>query len=196
MLTHKDLPVLSFPDSHEMYVWLAQNHNQTTGFWLRYYKKGSGIATVVHTNAVDMALCWGWIDGLINKYDDVSYVVRFTPRRAKSIWSKVNVAKVERLIAQDLMQTSGLAHIEAAKADGRWDTAYEPSSKMIVPADFLLELEKDKVAHDFFLILDKTNLYPIGFRLTPIIDPVKRSKKISQIIAQLHSNIYFYPPKK
>jgi uncharacterized protein YdeI (YjbR/CyaY-like superfamily) len=92
--------------------------------WLRIYKKNSGIETVSYPTSVDMALCWGWIDGLTNKYDEVSYLVRFTPRRPKSVWSKINVAKVERLIAQDLMQPTGLEHIVSAKKDGRWDKAY------------------------------------------------------------------------
>jgi uncharacterized protein YdeI (YjbR/CyaY-like superfamily) len=123
-LFHKDLPIISFSDGHEFYVWLAQNHTTVNAIWLRIYKKNSGIETVSYPASVDMALCWGWIDGLTNKYDEVSYLVRFTPRRPKSVWSKINVAKVERLIAQDLMQPPGLEHIVSAKKDGRWDKAY------------------------------------------------------------------------
>jgi uncharacterized protein YdeI (YjbR/CyaY-like superfamily) len=194
-LIHKGLPVLSFEDGHEFYVWLAKHHTQTTGFWLRYYKKSSGVQTIIHDTAVDMALCWGWVDGLINKYDDISYVVRYTPRRQKSIWSKVNVAKVEKLIAQDLMQPPGLVHVTAAKKDGRWDNAYEPASKMTVPEEFIKLIKKDKVAYEFYKTLDKANLYAIGFRLT-IKDPIKFHKKMVQIIDQLHNQVYFHSPKK
>jgi uncharacterized protein YdeI (YjbR/CyaY-like superfamily) len=185
MLIHKDLPVISFTSEAEFDTWLSQHYTDTTGFWLRYYKKGSNRETIIHDKAVDVALCWGWIDGLSNKYDDISYLVRFTPRRPKSIWSKVNVAKVERLIEAGRMQPSGLVQVEKAKADGRWDLAYQPASKMEVPTDFIELIKQDPETYAFYCSLNKTNLYAIGFRLTTISDPKKRAAKMNQLADML-----------
>ena len=185
MLTHKDLPVLSFTSEAEFDAWLSQHYTETTGFWLRYFKKGSNKETITHDKAVDVALCWGWIDGLANKYDDISYLVRFTPRRPKSIWSKVNVAKVEKLIEAGRMQPSGLAQVEKAKADGRWDIAYQPASKMEVPADFIDLIKQDPETYAFYQTLNKANLYAIGFRLTTVADPKKRAAKMQQLADML-----------
>lgn len=123
-LTHKDLPIYSFETETDFWNWLSKHYQQPTGFWLRFYKKDSKIPTIHYDEAVDVALCFGWIDGLINKYDEESYLVRYTPRRPKSVWSKINVAKVEKLITQRKMQPSGMVHVEAAKKDGRWQAAY------------------------------------------------------------------------
>jgi uncharacterized protein YdeI (YjbR/CyaY-like superfamily) len=184
-LFHKDLPVIAFTDSAEFESWLSSHHTQTTGFWLRYYKKASGVATIVHDQAVDVALCWGWIDGQINKYDDVSYLVRFTPRGKKSIWSAVNVAKVERLITENRMQPSGLVHIVNAQQDGRWQTAYQPQSTMQVPADYLHELSKHPNLKTNFETLTKAERYHIGFALSQITDQAKRSAKIQKLLDTL-----------
>lgn len=127
--THKELPVYSFTSQADFEKWLSKNFKRETGFWLRFYKKATNIPTVQVGEAVDVALCYGWIDGLLNSYDNESYLVRFTQRRPKSVWSKVNVAKVEKLISEGRMQPSGLAHVESAKQDGRWDAAY--SSKKV-----------------------------------------------------------------
>lgn len=121
---HKDLDVFYFKTQKEFHNWLSKNYNREKGFWLHIYKKASKIPTVLYSEAVDEALCFGWIDGLTNSLDEESYLVRFTPRRPKSVWSKINVANVERLIACGSMQPSGLKHIENAKADGRWEKAY------------------------------------------------------------------------
>jgi uncharacterized protein YdeI (YjbR/CyaY-like superfamily) len=185
MLTHKELPVLSFPSAQAFEAWLAEHYQQTTGFWLRYFKKGSGQPTILHDEAVDIALCWGWIDGLINKYDEASYLVRFTPRRPKSIWSKVNVAKVAKLTAEGRMQPSGLAHVEQAKQDGRWDRAYEPQRSMEVPSDFIELVKQDPAAYEYYQTLNRAGLYAIGFRLGPVTNPEKRAKKMAQLLAML-----------
>jgi uncharacterized protein YdeI (YjbR/CyaY-like superfamily) len=184
-LTHKNLPVVAFKNSTEFEVWLAQNYAKSTGFWLRFYKKDSGVETIKYPESVDVAICWGWIDGLINKYDDKSYVTRFTPRGKKSIWSQVNVAKVERLIAENRMQPSGLVHIDAAKADGRWDKAYSGQSTMEVPADFLVELAKYPEKQDIFNTYTKSQKYPIGFALSQITDLTKRHAKIIRLIEKI-----------
>ena len=122
--THKDLPVYSFKTEADFLNWLSKNYEISTGFWLHFYKKATKIPSVDYSEAVDVALCYGWIDGLLNSYDDKSYLVRFTPRRPKSVWSKINVAKVEKLIAEKRMHPSGLAQVESAKKDGRWAAAY------------------------------------------------------------------------
>jgi uncharacterized protein YdeI (YjbR/CyaY-like superfamily) len=185
MLTHKDLPVLSFKNPAEFETWLSQNYTQTTGFWLRFYKKDSGVETIKYPESVDVAICWGWIDGLINKYDDKSYVTRFTPRGKKSIWSQVNVAKVERLIAENRMQPSGLVHVQAAKADGRWDKAYPGQSTMQVPADFLTELAKHPEKQAVFDTYTKAQKYHIGFALSQITNLTKRQVKIRSLIEKI-----------
>ena len=122
--THKDLPVYSFKTEADFLNWLSKNYEISTGFWLHFYKKATKIPSVDYSEAVDVALCYGWIDGLLNSYDDKSYLLRFTPRRPKSVWSKINVAKVEKLIAEKRMQPSGLTQVESAKKDGRWAAAY------------------------------------------------------------------------
>ena len=122
--THKDLPVYSFKTETDFLNWLSKNRDISTGFWLHFYKKASKIPSVDYSEAVDIALCYGWIDGLLNPHDDKSYLLRFTPRRPKSVWSKINIAKVEKLIAEKRMQPSGLAQAESAKKDGRWAAAY------------------------------------------------------------------------
>ena len=123
-LTHKDLPVYAFETEADFWNWLSKNYQQTTSFWLRFYKKESKVPSIHYDEALDVALCFGWIDGLANKYDEESYLVRYTPRRPKSVWSKINVAKVEKLIAEKRMQPSGLTQVESAKKDGRWAAAY------------------------------------------------------------------------
>jgi uncharacterized protein YdeI (YjbR/CyaY-like superfamily) len=192
MLTHKELPVISFKTAQKFYAWLKVNHTKEQSFWLRFYKKNSGIASLIRDEAVDTALCWGWIDGLINKYDDESYLLRFTPRRPKSIWSKINVAKIEKLTKFGLMQPNGLAQVEKAKADGRWDRAYEPASKMEVPADFIKLIKKDKIAYSFYQTLNKANTYAIGFRLTTIVDGEKRKQKMNQLFDMLKKGKAIY----
>jgi uncharacterized protein YdeI (YjbR/CyaY-like superfamily) len=185
MLEHKSLPVLSFQDSNQFYEWLGINHTQTTGFWLRYYKVNSGKTSIKHPDAVDMALCWGWIDGLINKYDEISYLVRFTPRGKKSIWSQVNVAKVNKLIDSGLMQAPGLKLVNEAKEDGRWNRAYPGQGEMKIPDDFITAIKQDKAAYQKFLILNKSELYSIGFTLSQITDKEKRIKKIDFLIDRI-----------
>jgi uncharacterized protein YdeI (YjbR/CyaY-like superfamily) len=192
MLIHKELPVLSFKTAAKFYAWLKTNHKKTQGIWLRFYKKNSSVATITRDEAVDTALCWGWIDGLINKYDEESYVLRFTPRRSKSIWSKINVAKIEKLTMLGMMQPSGTEQVEKAKADGRWDKAYEPASKMEAPADFIKLIKKDKIAYSFYQTLNKANTYAIAFRLATVVDAEKRRQKMNQLFEMLKSKKAIY----
>jgi uncharacterized protein YdeI (YjbR/CyaY-like superfamily) len=126
---YENLAIHSFKTKKDFWNWLSKNHSSSIGFWLRFYKKDSNFPTISNSDAIDVALCFGWIDGLIHSYDENSYLVRYTPRRSKSVWSKINVAKAEKLIKQGKMQPSGLVQVSAAKKDGRWQSAY--SSKKI-----------------------------------------------------------------
>ncbi len=192
MLEHKGIQLLEFKNANAFHVWLEKNHIQTTAIWVRIYKVHSGFESITRQEVVDTVLCWGWIDGLANKYDDVSYLLRLSMRRPKSIWSKINVAKVESLIAAGLMQPSGLVQVEKAKQDGRWDMAYEPPSKMEVPKDFITMVKKDKAAFTFYNTLNKTNLYAIAFRIATVKED-KRKDKMIQIFEMLKNKKAFYP---
>ena len=184
-LFHKELEVHSFKTKDAFYTWLGKNHKRELGFWLRYFKKGSEIASILPTDAVDVALCWGWIDGLINKYDEQSYVVRFTPRRPKSVWSKVNVAKVERLIESGLMQPRGLEQVEAAQADGRWQAAYGGQAMIELPEEFMQQVNCEPDVQAFFKTLNKANRYAIAFRIATAVGDAKRAKVIAKMIEML-----------
>ncbi|HMQ88223.1 MAG TPA: YdeI/OmpD-associated family protein [Flavilitoribacter sp.] len=195
MLFHeKDkLPIFHFELPSHWEEWLVENHEITEkGIWLRFYKKNSGVATIVYAQALDVALCYGWIDAVANKYDDLSYLQKFTPRRKRSIWSKRNIEHVERLISEGRMQPAGLRQIEAAKADGRWDQAYDSPANMEIPADFLEELAKDPSAKAFFDTLNKTNLYAIGWRLQTAKKPETRAKRMKAILEMLSKGEKFH----
>jgi uncharacterized protein YdeI (YjbR/CyaY-like superfamily) len=145
-----ELLILPFASQSKFADWLAKNHDKSTGVWMKLAKKDSGISSVTYMEAIDIALCYGWIDGQSKKFDEKYYLQKFTPRRPKSIWSKINVEKVERLIKSGQMQPAGLKAIEAAKADGRWAQAYDSPKNMSVPEDFQKALDKNKKAKAVF----------------------------------------------
>lgn len=178
-----DKPVLSFAEAVEFRVWLSENHAGHGGLWLRYFKKASGQPTILHAEAVDEALCWGWIDGQARPHDEVSWLVKFTPRGPRSTWSQVNVARVERLMAEGRLQPAGL--VEAAKADGRWQQAYASSSTFEMPEDFLAALAKRPKARAFFESLNKANRYAIYHRLHTAKRPETRAKRLQDFLAML-----------
>src|SRR5690349_19777729 len=153
--------VAAFSSAKEFEQWLAKNHAKSTGIWLRFFKKNAGIPSVSYSEALDAAICFGWIDGQVKKYDEESWLRKFTPRRPKSLWSKKNREHAERLISAGKMQTAGLEEVEAAKQDGRWKAAYDSASKMEIPDDFLKELAKNKRAKAFFETLNRANVYAI-----------------------------------
>jgi uncharacterized protein YdeI (YjbR/CyaY-like superfamily) len=187
-----DLPVLSFPTSEEWREWLEHNNLTIKGVWVRIYKKGSGVVSVNYAEALDEALCYGWIDGQGRKYDEASYIQKFTPRRARSIWSKRNIEHVGRLIKEGKMRPSGLKEAEAAKADGRWEKAYDSPSNMEVPADFIRELSYNKNAVAFFGTLNKANLYAIAWRLQTAKKPETREKRMKDILNMLSRGEKFH----
>lgn len=176
---------LSFATPKDLSVWLAANHDQSTELWIRLYKVKSGIPSVTWEQAVIEALAWGWIDGVKKSLDADSWLQRFTPRRARSNWSQKNCGHVERLIAEGRMQPAGLAQVEAAKADGRWDTAYAGQSSFEVPAEFLVELNKNAAAKAMFDTLNRQNLFAIYHRLLSAKKPETKQRRMNKMIAQL-----------
>jgi uncharacterized protein YdeI (YjbR/CyaY-like superfamily) len=183
--TEIKLPVKSFASEAAFENWLQANHARSSGLWLRFFKKSATRKALTHKGALDVALCYGWIDGQLKKFDDISYLHKFTPRGAKSVWSKVNREHVERLKKEGRMRLAGLAAVAAAKKDGRWDKAYDSPNKMEIPADFLKALAKDKNAKTFFDTLNRANRYSIAWRLQTAKKPETRQKRMDAIIAML-----------
>ena len=190
-MTVLDLPIMSFENQKQWEEWLAQ-HYSSTGIWLRFYKKASKIATITYAEALEVALCYGWIDGQANKFDEVSYLQRFTPRRKKSIWSKINTKHVERLIKEGRMKEPGLKAVQEAKADGRWEKAYDSPSTMTIPADFMKELMKNKEAYEFYQTLTKANTFAIAYRLQTAKKPETIEKRKKQILEMLQKGEKFH----
>ncbi len=180
-----ETPIKSFPSSKQWKEWLAINYAiSNNGIWLRIFKKNSAEATITYDEALDEALCFGWIDGQKKAYDEKSWLQKFTPRRSKSIWSKRNKTRAIQLIEEKRMQPSGLKEIETAKKDGRWDKAYDSPGQMEIPADFLAILKKDRKAYEFFKTLNKANIYAIAWRLQTAKKPETREKRM-QILLEM-----------
>jgi uncharacterized protein YdeI (YjbR/CyaY-like superfamily) len=179
------LSTLEFETAKTFENWLEKNHDTSSGFWMKIFKKDSGKKTISYAEALDVALCYGWIDGQKQSFDEQSWLQKFCPRTAKSIWSKINIGHVERLVNEGKMRPAGLKAVEKAKADGRWEKAYDSPSKMTIPEDFLQELTKNKKAEEFFRGLNKTNLFFIGFRLQTAKKQETREKRMKEIIEKL-----------
>lgn len=175
----------AFPTPDDLWVWFEHHHAARTELWVQIYKKASGVATVTWEDCVIAALAWGWIDGQRQSLDAVSFTQRFSPRKVKSTWSQKNCAHVDRLIAEGRMRPSGLIHVEAAKADDRWESAYAPASEMVIPEDFLAMLDRDAEAKAFYHTLNRTNLFTIYHRLQTAKRPETRAKRMAAILEQL-----------
>jgi uncharacterized protein YdeI (YjbR/CyaY-like superfamily) len=171
---------------------LAKNYSKSTGIWVRFFKKASDISSISTSDALDVALCYGWITGQAKPYDEKSWLGRFVPRRPKSIWSKINTKHAERLIREGRMKPAGLRQIEKAKKDGRWDRAYSPPSTAKLPDDFIKALQKNKEAEAFFKTLDRANIYSVVFRLENAKTEVLRREKIRLIIKMFEKGEKFY----
>jgi uncharacterized protein YdeI (YjbR/CyaY-like superfamily) len=180
-----DLPVLSFASADAFGDWLRKHHETSAGLWLRIFKKGADEPTVTYAEAVDLALCYGWIDGQKQPDGAHSWLQRFTPRKPGSAWSKRNTEHAERLIQAGRMQPSGQQEIDAAKADDRWERAYDPPSAMTVPEDFLQALKKHQKAAAFFQTLNKANTYAIAYRLRTAKKPETRAKRFAQLLQMM-----------
>ncbi|HSX17520.1 MAG TPA: YdeI/OmpD-associated family protein [Patescibacteria group bacterium] len=193
METFLDLPVVFCESASDWETWLAGHCTEPQGAWLKFAKKASGIQSVNYAEAVEAALCYGWIDGQSKSLDEHFYLQRFTPRRPKSIWSKVNVEKVAALTAAGKMKPSGIAAVEAAKADGRWDQAYDSPSNSTVPPDFQAALDKNPTAKKFFATLNKANSYAVLWRIQTAKKPETRQARIEKLIAMLNDEQKLHP---
>jgi uncharacterized protein YdeI (YjbR/CyaY-like superfamily) len=185
-------PILEFKAAKTFETWLIKNHDRSNGLWLKIFKKHSGKKTISYAEALDVALCYGWIDGQRLAHDEEAYLQKFCPRSAKSIWSKINIGHVERLVKEGRMKPAGLKAVEQAKACGSWEKAYDSPSKMTIPADFLKELGKNKKAEANFRGLNKTNLFSIGFRLQTAKKQETREKRMKAIIEMLAKGEKFH----
>ena len=179
------LPILAFGDRAALERWLEAQPADSPGCWIKLAKAGTGIASVSKPEAIDAALCHGWIDGQLDKYDDANWLVRFTPRKTRSKWSQVNRTRAAELIEAGRMRPRGLAQVEAARADGRWDAAYPPASKAEVPPDLKAALDDNPKAAAFFATLTGANRYAILYRIGAVKKPETRKRKIADFIAML-----------
>ena len=186
-----EYPTLPFESKKKFAEWLAKNHDKSAGVWMKLAKKATGILSVTYAEAVEVALCYGWIDGQAGSFDEQYFLQKFTPRRPKSIWSKINVEKVERLIASGEMKPSGLKAVEAAKQDGRWAAAYSSPKNIVVPEDFQSALEKNKKAKAFFESLTGSKRYSFLFRIETAKKAETRAKRILQFVEMLEKGETF-----
>lgn len=174
-----------FKTQKDWQQWLAKNHTLEEGIWLKIFKKASGKPSVNYDEALDVALCYGWIDGQKKTFDDEAFLQKFTPRRKKSLWSQRNREHVARLIKARKMRAPGLAEVERAKKDGRWDAAYGSGSTMKVPADFVAALAKDKKAQAFFKTLNRANTYAIAWQLATAAKPETRANRFKKLLDKM-----------
>ncbi|MEU0517097.1 YdeI/OmpD-associated family protein [Streptosporangium sp. NPDC006007] len=188
-----DLMLVAFGTPDEWEAWLAEHHETSVGVWLKIAKKDSGIATVSYAEALDIALCYGWIDGRRDRVDDEYWQQRFSPRRAGSKWSKNNRNNVAKLLEQGRMKPAGLLQVEAAKTDGRWDAAYESQSTITVPDDLQRALERNPAAQEFFTTLDSRNRYAVLYRVQDAKKPETRARRIEKYVAMLGEQKKIYP---
>lgn len=184
----KDLQVLLFSNQEGWRAWLEENHKQPQGVWLKHAKKSSGKKSVSYQEALEEALCYGWIDSQKQSYDTDYYLQKFTARGPKSVWSKVNVGKIEALITEGKMRPAGLAAVDLAKQDGRWEAAYDSASANKIPEDFLAELDKNPEAKKFFATLNKANVYAFSWRIQTAKKPETRKARIEKFIGMLNRN--------
>ncbi|HEX7060071.1 MAG TPA: YdeI/OmpD-associated family protein [Solirubrobacterales bacterium] len=181
----EELPIVLFPSPAEMEAWLEANHSNPEGLWLKIAKKGSGVSSVTYGEALELALCFGWIDSQKKGFDEKHFLQRFTPRRPGGRWSRINRDKAEALIAAGAMRPAGLVEVEAAKADGRWEAAYEGQRNAKVPEDLRRELDANERAREFFDTLDGANRYAIVYRLNDAKKHETRERRLRKFIGML-----------
>jgi uncharacterized protein YdeI (YjbR/CyaY-like superfamily) len=187
--------VFEFESFEAFYAWLRDNHDSADEVWIKVHKVGSGLRSITPKEAIDAALCWGWIDAIRKGFDEKSFLQRYTTRRPKSVWSRINVDNVERLIAAGLMTEHGLEHVEAAKADGRWDRAYAGSREMELPEDLLAAIRADPRALATFEKLNSQNRYALAIRVHNLRTEAGRRRKIAEFVAMLARGEAPYPQK-
>lgn len=185
-------PIIKFSSRKALEEWLQKQYASVNGIWIQFAKKGTGVTTVTYAEAVEVALCYGWIDGLTNKLDETYWIVKFTPRGAKSIWSKRNRDIVQRLISEGKMKAPGLEKVDAAKKDGRWDQAYDSPKNMVVPQDFIDAVAKDPESLAFYKTLNKSNTYAIAFRLQTAKKPETRERRMKVLLEMISKKQKIY----
>lgn len=191
--TPMELLVVSFAETEEWSAWLASRHDSSLGVWVKIAKKVSGQASITYAEALDVALAWGWIDGQKGKFDEAWWLQKFTPRGSRSMWSKINREKAIALIAEGKMMPSGLAEVERAKKDGRWDRAYESQSRASLPEDLELALTRNPRAKKFFAALDSRNRYAVLFRVQHAKKAETRARRIAQFVEMLAKGEKLHP---
>ena len=189
------LPIIAFTSSADWEAWLSGQPRTSKGVWLKLAKKKSNVSSISRSDAIDSALCHGWIDGMLKPFDASHWLVRFTPRRSKSRWSAINRSKALALIGQSRMSQAGMAEVEAAKADGRWDAAYASQSKATIPDDLQRALEGSRDAQRLFDRLDSRNRYAILYRIQTARTPETRARHVEKYVAMLGRGEAIYPPK-
>ena len=198
-LTPDPKKVRTFRDVNAFETWISANHDREPDLWARIYKKGSGVATVTAAEALDVALCWGWIDGIRKSFDESSYLQRYTPRRPRSIWSQINREHVARLVAAGRMTVHGQRQVDAAKADGRWDAAYAPmreTTQATIPADLRAAIEANPRARRTFRALGKMNLFALAFRTNQMKTAAGRARKIAALVSMLAGGETIVPERR
>ena len=186
--------IREFVDQSAFADWLSTHHASDEEVWIRMFKKGSGRPTISQTEAIDVALCWGWIDAIRKSWDDESFVQRFCPRRPKSVWSRINQGNVERLVREGRMTEHGLVHVRAAQADGRWDAAY--ATTMQAPDDLLTAIKASKKARAMYATLSAQNRFALTFRVLQLKTAAGRAKRIAEFVAMLERGETVYPQGK
>jgi uncharacterized protein YdeI (YjbR/CyaY-like superfamily) len=188
--------VHAFKDAATFYTWLSKRHDKDDEVWIKIHKVGSGLKSITPKEAVDVVLCWGWIDGVRKGFDDKSFLQRYSPRGKKSIWSKINVDNVARLVEEGRMTEHGLKHVEAAKADGRWDRAYKAGKGMQIPADLQAAIDAEPKAKAMLAKLSEQNRFALAFRTHNMKTEAGRKKKIAAFVAMLKRGETIHPQRK
>jgi uncharacterized protein YdeI (YjbR/CyaY-like superfamily) len=188
--------VREFKDAAGFYAWLAKHHNKADEVWIKIHKVDSGLKSITPKEAIDVVLCWGWIDGVRKGLDDRSYLQRYSPRGRKSVWSQINVDNVARLVRKGRMTAHGLKHVEAAKADGRWDRAYKSGKDMKIPADLQAAIDAEPKAKAMLAKLSEQNRFALAFRTHNMKTQAGRKKKIETFVAMLRRGETIYPQRK
>ena len=190
--------IKSFRSEAAFAAWMRRHHARETELWLKIHKKGSGLPTVTNAQALDVALCWGWIDGIRKSFDEHSFLQRYSPRRARSVWSQINRDHVARLTAAGRMTPHGQRQVDAARADGRWDAAYAPMrsvSRTTIPEDLRAAIEANSRARKTFRTLGRQNLFSLAFRTNSMKTPAGRAKKIAALVAMLARGETIFPER-
>jgi uncharacterized protein YdeI (YjbR/CyaY-like superfamily) len=193
MEQRRGLPVIPFADAGAWELWLAEHHESAAGLWLKLAKKDSGIASVTYAQALEVALCFGWIDSQKGGYDELYFLQRFTPRGTRSRWSRINREKAEELERTGRLRPAGMLQIERAREDGRWEAAYEGQARATVPADLRRELDGDPVARAFFESLESHNRYAILYRIQEAKRPETRARRIQRFMEMLRAGERLHP---